>query len=241
VIGINTAIIPNGQGIGFAIPINTAKTLLPELVSKGTVTRGYLGVNIQDVTPDLAASLSLKGAKGALVSEVVEESPAAHAGVKRGDVITGFAGKEIKDPHQLSALVAATPIGSTVPLKVNRDGKEMTLDVKVARLDAREPGAPRSEEVSQGKWGMQLQELTPDLARQLGAKNHGGVVVAGVQPGSPADNAAVQSGDIILEVDRHPVKNVDDVKERIEKAPHKDSLLLLVQREGKSLYLVLKG
>jgi serine protease Do len=88
---------------------------------------------------------------------------------------------------------------------------------------------------------MQLQELTPDLARQLGAKNHGGVVVAGVQPGSPADNAAVQSGDIILEVDRHPVKNVDDVKERIEKAPHKDSLLLLVQREGKSLYLVLKG
>jgi serine protease Do len=241
VIGINTAIVPNGQGIGFAIPINTAKTFLPELVSKGTVTRGYLGVNIQDVTPDLAASLNLKEAKGALVGEVADESPAAHAGVKTGDVITGFAGKEIKDPHQLSALVAATPIGSTVPLKINRDGKDMTLEVKVARLDAREPGVPRSEELSQGKWGMQLQELTPDLARQLGAKNHAGVVVAGVQPGSPADNAAVQSGDIILEVDRHPVKNVDDVKERIEKAPHKDSLLLLVQREGKSLYLVLKG
>lgn len=117
----------------------------------------------------------------------------------------------------------------------------MTLQVKVARLDAREPGAPRSEETSQGKWGMQLQELTPDLARRLGAGNHAGVVVAGVQPGSPADNAALQSGDMILEVNRHPVKNVDDMKEKIEKAPNKGSLLLLVQREGKSLYLVLKG
>jgi serine protease Do len=240
VIGINTAIVPNGQGIGFAVPINTAKTLLPELTSKGRVTRGYLGVNIQEMSPDMASSLNLKEAKGALVSEVVEGSPAASAGVKRGDVITGFAGKEVKEPRQLSALVAGTPVGSTEPLKINRDGKEITLQVKIAQLDAKEPGTPRSEEMSRGKWGMQLQELTPDIARRLGARNNAGVVVAGVEPGSPADNASLQSGDLILEVNRKPVKSVDDVKQGIEKAGNKGSLLL-VQREGKSLYVVLKG
>jgi serine protease Do len=241
VIGINTAIIPNGQGIGFAIPVNTAKTLLPELVSKGTVTRGYLGVNIQNVTDDLAGSLNLKGTKGVIVSDVVEGSPAAGAGVKRGDVITAFAGKEIKDTHELSVLVAATPVDREVPLRINRDGKDMTLQVKVGKLESREPGALQTEKTAQGKWGMQLQELSPDLARQLGAKSQTGVVVAGVEPGSPADNASVQRGDIILEVNRQPVKGVADLREKIEKARSKDSLLLLIQREGSSLYCVLKG
>ena len=241
VIGINTAIIPNGQGIGFAIPVHTAKTLLPELVSKGSVTRGYLGVNIQDVTDDLAASLKLKGAKGALVAEVMEGTPAEKAGVKRGDVILAFAGKEIKDTHELTGLVAATPVGREVPLRINRDGKEMTLQVKIGKLDSKEAVTPQTEQTSQGKWGMQLQELTPDLARQLGAKSQAGVVVAGVQPGSPAENASIKRGDIILEVNRQPVKGVADVKEKIEKARDKESLLLLVEREGKSLYVVVKG
>jgi len=240
VIGINTAIIPNGQGIGFAIPINTAKALLPELETKGSVTRGYLGVNIQDVTPDLAATLNLKEPKGALVAGVMEGSPAEKAGVKTGDVITGFAGKKVEDPHQLSALVAATPVGTEAPLVVNRGGKDMTLNVKVAKLGANEPGAGKSQEVSHGKWGLQLQDITPDLARQLGSKSHSGVVVAGVQPGSPAENANIQRGDIILEVNRHPVKSVGEVKELVSR-DHKDSLLLLIQREGNDLYVVLKG
>ncbi len=239
VVGINTAIIPNGQGIGFAIPVNTAKTLLPELETKGKVTRGYLGVNIQNVTDDLAGSLNLKSAKGALVSEVVESGPASKAGVKRGDVITSFAGKEIKDARGLSASVAATPVGHEVPLVVDRDGKELTLHVKIARLESSEAEAA-SEEPSKGKWGMQLQELTPDLARQLGMEGRTGVVVAGVEPGSPADNASVQSGDVILEVNRHPAKDIADVRKETEKA-HNKSLLLLIQREGKSLYLALKG
>lgn len=241
VVGINTAIAPQGQGIGFAIPVNTAKTLLPELVSKGTVTRGYLGVNIQDITEDLAKSLGLAGAKGALVAEVVDGSPADKAGVKRGDVITGFAGKEISDIHQLTSLVAVTPVGQEAPLKIKRDGKDMTLKVKVGKLESKEPAATQTEQTSQGKWGLQLQQLTPDLARQLGSKAKGGVVVAGVQSGSPAEDAAIQRGDIILEIDRHQVKDVADAKEKIEKAGKKDSLLLLVEREGKSLYIVLKG
>jgi serine protease Do len=241
VIGINTAILPNGQGIGFAIPVNTAKTLLPELVSKGTVTRGYLGVNIQTVTDDLASSLGLKETKGALVSEVVAGSPADKAGVKRGDVITGFAGKEIKEIHELTSLVAATPVGSEAPLKINRDGKDMTLKVKVGKLESEKPTTPQTEQTSQGKWGLQLQELTPDLARQLGSKRQAGVVVAGVQPGSPAEEAAVQRGDIILEVNRRAVKGAGDAREKIEKVGKKESLLLLIEREGKSLYIVLKG
>jgi serine protease Do len=241
VIGINTAIAPQGQGIGFAIPVNTAKTLLPELVSKGTVTRGYLGVNIQEITEDLAKSLGLSGPKGALVAEVVEGSPADKAGIKRGDVITGFGGKEIADIHQLTSLVAVTPVGQETPLKIRRDGREMTLKVKVGKLESKEPITSQTEQTSQGKWGLQLQQLTPDLARQLGSKVQNGVVIVGVQQGSPAEDAAIRKGDIVLEVDRHQVKDLADVKERIEKAGKKDSLLLLIEREGKSLYVVLKG
>ena len=127
------------------------------------------------------------------------------------------------------------------PVRIVRDGKEMTLHVKVAKLDSKEAAAARPEETSRGKWGLQLQELTPDLARQLGAKTDKGVVVAGVQPGSPAENASVQRGDVILEVDRQPVKGIEDMKEKLEKAHSKDSLLLLIQRGGGNIYVVLKG
>ena len=128
-----------------------------------------------------------------------------------------------------------------MPLTITRDGKEMTLQVKIAKLEFPDATSLWSEQTSQRRWGMELEDLTPDLARQLGAKSETGVVVAGVEPGSPADNASVQRGDIILEVNRQPVKSVDDVREKIEKARGKDSLLLLAQREGKSFYVVLKG
>jgi len=241
VIGINTAILPNGQGIGFAIPIHTAKALLPQLETKGTVTRGYIGVSIQDVTEDLAQSLNLKVKKGAVVTEVVEGGPAQDAGIKRGDVIITFDNHEIKDRHELASTVAGTPVDREAPVGIVRDGKEMTLHIKVARLESKEAVTAKSDETSHGKWGLQLQELTPDIARQLGAKTDKGVLVAGVQPGSPAENASVQRGDIILEVNRQPVKGVEDMKDKLEKARAKDSLLLLIQRGGGNLYIVLKG
>jgi serine protease Do len=241
VIGINTAIIPNGQGIGFAIPVNTAKTLLPDLVSKGKVTRGYMGVNIQDISENLAASLQLKTTKGALVSEVVQGSPAEKAGVKQGDVITSFNNRAIKDSHELSSAVAGTAVDKDVPLNVMRDGKETALRIRIGRLDSPELSSPGAEETSHGKWGLQLQDLTPDVARQLNAKAQQGVVVAGVQPGSPAEEASIQKGDIILEVNRQPVKGLSDMKEKIEKSATRDSLLLLVQRGGNTLYFALKG
>jgi serine protease Do len=241
VIGINTAIVPNGQGIGFAIPINTAKTLLPELVSKGKVTRGYLGVNIQNVTDDLAKSLQLKNTAGALVSEVVQGSPAERAGIRRGDVITTFNNHAIKDSHELSSVVAGTAVGKQTPLQVLRDGKEVTLQITVGKMDSQEPATPTEVgEASPGKWGLQLQDLTPELARQLGTKAQHGVVVAGVRPGSPAEDASIQRGDIVLEVNRQPVKGMSDMKEKMEKSKG-GSLLLLVQRQGNTIYIVLKG
>lgn len=241
VVGINTAIIPNGQGIGFAVPVNTAKTLLPQLVAKGSVTRGYLGVNIQNITEDLATSLKLKNKKGALVSEVVPGSPAEKAGVKRGDVIVTCDKKEIEDSRELAAFVATLPVGKQVPLGVVRDGKETSLSVKIAVLKAQEAAGKAGEEVSQGKWGLQLQDLSPEAAREAGLEPGQGVVVAGVRPGSPAEEASVQSGDIVLEVNRQPVKGVEDMKARIAQSGDKGPALLLIQRGHNTFYLVLKG
>jgi serine protease Do len=241
VVGINTAIIPNGQGIGFAIPVNTAKPLIPQLVAKGEVTRGFLGVNIQSITPDLAAALKLEGRKGALVADVVSGGPADTAGIKRGDVIVAYDGKAIEDSHDLPVAVAATPIDKEVTVTVIRDGKEHRVSAKIAKLESEETVAEGSKQPAHGKWGLKLQDLNPQIASQLGLEADHGVVVVGVQSGSPADLASIQQGDVILEVNRHPVKSVKEVKEQVAKAADSDSLLLLVQSEHGSRYVALKG
>ncbi len=241
VVGINTAIIPNGQGIGFAIPVNTAKGLLPELVSKGGVTRGYLGVSIQNISEDLAATLNLKTVKGVLVSDVVQDGPADKGGIKQGDVILSFNGKDVKESHELSSAVAATPVDKAAPVRILRDGKELTITVKTGKLPSEERTAENTGEETKGKWGMQLQELNPDTARRMGLRNRQGIVVAGVEPGSPADNASLQKGDIILEVNRTQVKGIEEMKRELKKLDGKGPLLLLVERGGSNLYVALKG
>jgi serine protease Do len=241
VVGINTAIISGGQGIGFAIPVNTARPLIPQLVENGKVTRGYLGVNIQTVTPELASALKLQDAKGVLVADVISGAPAEKAGIKRGDIIVAFNGKPVQDSHELPAMVAATPVGKEVPITVVRDGKEQQMLVKVAVLDADETASDEPRQMAQGKWGLQLQDLNSQLAKQLGLKVDQGALVVAVQSGSPADEAAIQQGDVILEVNREPVKSVKEVKEMIAKAGDKNTLLLLVQSEQGKHYVVLKG
>jgi serine protease Do len=241
VVGINTAIVPNGQGIGFAIPVNTAKPLVPQLVAKGEVTRGYLGVNIQSITPDLAAAMKLEGRKGALVADVVSGSPADKAGIKHGDVIVAYDGKAVEDSHDLPAAVAATPVDKEVTVTVIRDGKEHKVSARIAKLDSEETIAEKPVHAAHGKWGLQLQDLNPEIARKLGSKADHGVVVVNVQPGSPADLASIQQGDLILEVNRHPVKSAKEVKEQVAKANGSDSLLLLVQNDQGSRYILLKG
>lgn len=242
VVGINTAIIPNGQGIGFAIPINTAKPLIPQLVARGEVIRGYLGVNIQSITPELAAAMKLKDRKGALVADVVSGGPADKSGIRRGDLIVAYDGKTVQDSHDLPAAVAATPVDKEVTVTVVRDGKERQVVAKIAKLESE--GTLREESrhhPAQGRWGLQLQDVSPQVARQLGLKADHGVLVVNVQPGSPADRASIQQGDIILEVNGQPVTSAKEVKELLAKAGESDPLLLLVQDEQGSRYVALKG
>ena len=235
VVGINTAIIASGQGIGFAIPINMAKEIAPQLQKRGHVTRGLLGVNIQDVTPELAKSLGLKESKGALVSQVVPGGPADKAGFEQGDVIVNFDGRTVGDSKDLPRIVASTPVGKTVTVKLLRDGKEVERQAKVGEMEEENTSEAAKSPVHPSL-GVTVQNLTPQVARELGLKKSAGVVVTGVEPGSPAAEAMIQVGDVIQAVNRKPVKNVDDFVKIVEKAKGGGSLLLLVQRGANSLF-----
>ena len=240
VVGINTAIVPNGRGIGFAVPINLAKGLLPQLEAKGEVTRGYLGVKVQAITPELAKSLHLKDQKGALVADVTKGSPADTAGLKTGDVITGFDGKEIAEMHNLPSVVATTPIGKEVPITILRDGSQQTLKLKVGQMPGEHAEASGSEEPAQGKWGLALRDLDARTAQRLGLNPGDGVLVAAVQPGSAADRAGLQTGDVLLEVNRKKVTSVKEVQAEAQKDPKAQTLLLLFRRGDSSQFAALE-
>jgi len=238
VVGINTAIIPNGQGIGFAIPINTAKPLVPQLIDDGKVTRGYLGVTIQPISKDLAGALGLEDTDGALVADVVPGGPADKGGVETADVIRSFNGTPVKESHELPALVANTPVGEKAELVVTRDGRERSLSVEVAELDSKTATSREGQAESRTSWGLQLQDLTPQTASQLGIKANEGVLVMGVQPGSPAERAGLHRGDVIVEVDRVAVLSVDDAIAAIGEH-REDTLLLTIQRGDGRLFVAL--
>jgi serine protease Do len=238
-VGINTAIVASGQGIGFAIPVDLAKPLIPQLVKTGEVTRGYLVVSIQSVTPDLAQAMKLEERQGALVSEVVAGSPAAKAGIRQGDVIVGFNGTTVEDAHDLPAAVAKTPVGEEVTMTLRRDGETRKVAVTVGRLPSEKTSGEEPSQAAQSQWGVQLQEVTPQMARQHGLADESGVMVVGVQPGSPAERAGLRRGDIIREVNRQPVKSVQEVRDAIAKAGNQGSLLLLVKRDQGSIFVAM--
>jgi serine protease Do len=238
-VGINTAIVASGQGIGFAIPVDLAKPLIPQLVKTGEVTRGYLGVSIQSVTPDLAKAMKLEERQGALVSEVMPGGPAAKAGIRQGDVIVGFNGATVKDSHDLPAMVAKTPVGEEATVTLRRDGKTRKVPVTVGKLPSERGTSEESSQTSQSQWGLQLQEVTPQMARQRGLGDASGVMVVDVQSGSPAERAGLQRGDIIREVNHQPVKSVQEMREAIAKAGNADSLLLLVKRDQGSVFVAM--
>ena len=240
VVGINTAIIASGQGIGFAIPINMAKELLPQLKEKGKVTRGWLGVAVQKVTEDLAKSFNLKEEKGALVADVVAGGPAEKAGIKRGDVIIEFDGKEIKEMSELPRMVANMPIGKEVEVRMLRNGREKTLKVTIGELKEEREAAvkPTSREFEE-ELGLTVQPLTSEMARRFGLSETKGVMVSNVSPGSPSDEAGIRRGDIIQEINRWPIKDMDDYQKALREAKDKKSLLLLVRRGDNTIYLAL--
>ncbi len=243
VIGINTAIYSStgsNAGIGFAIPIDIAKQVMQQLKDHGKVVRGWLGVEIQEVTPDLAQSFNLPKPEGALVANVEKEGPALKAGILRGDIIDKFNGLPVQDEHQLPELVAQTPIGTTVPVEVIRNGKHLTIQVKVAELKEEQLASAKSEEPG-SNWGLQVQSITPEIANQLNLNNTKGVVVRGVQPDSPAADAGIQQGDVVLEVNHGKVNTVDDFLSAAKQAKKdKNSALLLVQRGNATMYTVIK-
>jgi len=241
VVGINTSIFSRSGGnigIGFAIPINLAKDLIPQLREKGKVTRGWIGVMIQKVTPDIADSLGLSASRGALVADVVKGGPAEQAGIKVGDVIVTFDGHEVKESTELPTLVAREKIGQEVPVVVMRDGNEETVTIKIAEMKDDE------EQVATGEseaYGLTVQNLTPEIAESLGINiDVQGVLVSGVEPGSPADDAGLRRGDVIVEVNRKPVKDVDAYQKELKATGSGKSVLMLVRRGENTVFLALK-
>jgi serine protease Do len=241
VVGINSVIFSRAGGnigIGFAIPINLAKALVPELEAKGTVTRGWLGVSVQPLNPGLARSLGVDKAQGALVAEVTPHGPAANAGIQRGDVILTYDGKKIDEPSALPMLVASTAVGKNVPLEVAREGKTTTINVTVGKLPDENVALDTKEQ--KPRLGLVLRELRPDERTRLGLRGKEGVLVENVAQNSPADNAGIEPGDVLLQVNQTPVDSVKEARSQLGKTTQDKPLLLLLRRhDGRSEFLAL--
>ncbi len=237
VIGINSMINASGQGIGFAIPVNLAKGILKQLKADGQVTRGWLGVLIQGVSPELASSLGLEKAEGALISEVMEDSPAEDAGLKPGDVIVEFNGKEIMEHDDLPIIVAETDIGTKARIGIIRDGKSKTIAVEIAKM----PGdaAPEKTSESKEKLDMTVRDVPAEYSKKLGLKSGVGVIVVDMVRGGATEEAGIRKGDVILEVNRRRVNGVDDFLDAVKEVEKGESLLFLIKREGGSLFLTM--
>ena len=243
VVGINTAIFTQSGGnvgIGFAIPINMAKSVMSQLKDKGKVTRGWLGVVIQMITPEIKEKFGLETTEGALIGEVTKGSPAEKGGLKRGDVIMSFAGKRVREMSSLPSMVAATPVGKEVEIVVIRKGKETRLTVKVGELKEETKVAAAAIPDIEESFGLSVQELTPELAESLSLRGEKGVVVSGVTSGSPASEAGLLRGDLIQEIENEPVENMDDYKRIMRESASKKQILMVIRHRGHTRYVVLK-
>ncbi len=243
VIGINTAIYSStgsNAGIGFAIPIDIAKDVMQQLKSRGRVVRGWLGVEIQEVTPALAKSFGLAAPTGALVAGVQKDGPAAKANIQRGDIIIKFNGETVHDEHELPEMVASTALNKAVPVEVIRGNKHITLTATIQELKDVQVASAKDDEDTGTSWGMQVQDMTPEIASELHTPNAKGVVIRNVRPDSSAAEAGLQPGDLVLEIDHKKVGTADDFA-AMAKAAQKDkkSALLLVQRGTSTLYTVI--
>jgi serine protease Do len=240
VVGINTAIFTRSggnMGIGFAIPINMVKNIVSQLLEKGVVERGYLGVMIANVEADVAKKMGLPEASGALVSEVLNGTPAEKAGLEPGDVIVGYDGKPIEQSRDLPILVAETLVGTKVALDVYRGGKKIALNVTIGRLEEDRPVTSRRGGTGGLLLGMRVAELDDESREQYGLDRKAtGVVVVQVAPGSPAHAADIQPGDLILKVNRRPVKGVQEVEEILRKAGEGELVLFHLRRESRNIF-----
>jgi serine protease Do len=240
IVGINAAIFSESGGslgIGFAIPINMVKDILPQLKSKGKVTRGWMGVAVQRVTPDIAEAMGWENTRGALVSEVARNGPGERAGIKIGDLMIEYEGKEIKDASDLPILVARTAPGKQVQVKVLRDRKELSIRLTLGELKDESVVASTEEK---GALGLTVQTLTPEVAKSLGIKRTQGVVITSVEPGSVADDAGLEEEDIIIEVNRKPIHDLPDYNQAVAEAQKGKGILFLIRRGENTMFVALK-
>jgi serine protease Do len=244
-IGINSIIFSRSGGnigLGFAIPVNMVKNVVAQLKEHGTVTRGWLGVMIQHVTADLAEKFGLDRPVGALVGEVMKDSPADKAGIKPGDVIVEFMGKEITNMASLPSMVALTPVDTKAELTIIRDGKRKKVAVTIGKLDEElVAGGPVEIESGDVKLGLTVQEITPELARTLGMEDEEGLIISDVKSGSPGEEAGIMRGEIIQEVNQQPVKSIKEFQEIIAKIQPGENILLLTKRDQHTRFVVVKN
>jgi len=239
VVGINTMIIAGGQGIGFAIPVDQVKGIVSQLKSNGEVTRGWLGVTIQDLKGDLAEYYGIDGKSGVMVADVVAGDPADKAGIKPKDVITKVNGIKIATSRDLTNLAANLVVGDTADVTILRDGKQKTLQVKIGKRPLTMAAASQNQpEQKDGEYGFEVTELTPEIARRYNIKKTAGVIVVAVAPNSKADAAGVKRGDLIIEVNRENVDSMKAFKNLIDQHKNGDGISLLVQRMNAGLMVI---
>lgn len=244
VIGMNTAILSSSggnNGIGFAIPINMVKSVVDDLKDDGKVVRGFLGVNIQNITPEMSKWFNIEGGQGALISEVVEGSPAEQGGLQKDDVVVSMDGQAVKGAAALRSRVATSAPNKEMTLGIVRNGEHIEKLVKLGQLDAENAvSGGGAVSGSPSRLGLQLQNMDENIASQLGFTGAGGVVITGVEPGSQAARQGIEPGMIITEVNRIPVKNVQEFKAALEKGKEDGSVLLNLNLDGHSRYVAMK-
>ncbi len=242
VVGINTAILASGQGIGFATPSNMAQSVIPQLKEKGKVVRGMLGVQVQVVTPELAKSFGMAEPMGALVAEVNPGSPAEKAGIQRGDIIIDFNGHPIHEMNELPRLVADTVPGAKANVKILREGKEKSFALTISELTEEKQAAQAKEEGGgeETPLGLMVKNIDPNLAKRFRLRDTKGALVVGVEQGSAAADAGIRPGDILLEIDGQVINTAKDFQAIAGKLKKESTGRFLIKRQGRTLYLTVE-
>ena len=239
VVGINTAIVSNGKGIGFAIPINLARNIIAQLKSEGEVTRGWLGVAIQDLSNEMAEYYGIESKKGVFVVDVFEDDPADVAGIKPKDIILGVNGKPVASSRELTALIAGLGVGDTAIVNIQREGRGLDITVKIAKRDADKLASRKSTPRPSTELGMRVSNMTPDIARRFNLSETAGVVVTGIEAEGKAAEAELRIGDVIKEINHETIHSLDDYHRVLENIEPGDTIKLFIWRKNQG-FLVSK-
>jgi len=236
VVGINTAIVAGGQGIGFAIPVDLAKGIITQLKTDGTVTRGWLGVGIQDLNQEIADYYGVAGKKGALVMEVFPGDPADKAGIKPKDIITSVAGEDVESSRDLTGIIANIPVGEKIKVRILRNGREKTFKVTIAKRKEIVRASPGAQE--ENELGIQVSDLSEEMKRRFRIKDTDGVIVSRVDPGSKGEEAGVLTGDIIKEINHNQVKSAEDYHQTLDNIKEDESISFFINRMNKGFVVI---